>query len=37
VPSRGFTVFGDHTVFLDADRPLSKIDEKFLEKLYPGR
>jgi hypothetical protein len=37
VPSRGFTVFGDHTVFLDADRPLAKIDEKFLEKLYPGR
>ena len=37
VPSRGFTVSGDKSVFIDLPCPLSDMDRKKVDSLYPGR
>ncbi len=37
VPSRGFTVTGERSVFLDLPYRIEKLDKKQLDALYPNR
>jgi hypothetical protein len=37
VPSQGFTVWGDHAVFIELPCRLEKLDKAKIDALYPGR